>query len=553
MVSLELKRLVVSDFKSKRFTVAQIASRHGVSTTAVYKWVKEDAKDEFGESMGGKVSRLGKISGDIGRAVVELYESGSGITLIGKTVGLSPTAVKKHLEKEGIYKGVEGAKDRMTKLSDKDIDGIINDYCNTDMTVYDISGKYGITESYTRQILWKNNIKAQSKTRKSVLSSPKHQIKDEVIKLYKSGVLSHSDLASKFGVSTRTISRILKEAGIEAVRVKPSVPVTKVLEIKESVMQDMDNGLDLYALAEKYGVQIGVIESITSGAKTSESTVDSKAEQIMAEYNNGLSIKDIAQECRVALSTVYRVLKLNGVNIKEKRAGTEQVVEVTEDVSRIAELHSQGLILKDIAKEADISVYLVKKILEELGLEQNSPSDKHRPCVVELCKQGMSADSIASQVGLSVPTVRKILHEEGLTPSKGDNEVKKRVLKLFNQGMKAPQIASECGISAPTVRKIIATSGQVKDLNERIVELYDGGMEIEQIAQEVGLNRPLVMIELSKAMKAGTLYRPFFPESDISVIKHLASKWTTPDKIASHLGCDENYIRRFLQLPDKKI
>lgn len=552
--SLEFKRVVVDEYKSNRYTVGQIASKHNISTDAVYKWVREDSKGELHEPIEYPIPRERKLSkGQVESIIKEYTEDKIGTRRLADKYDVTASSIVYVLKRAGVYEGEERVANRKSKISSVDVTDIITMYNSTGMNVKDIADVYKVTPHHIRKIMRDNGVDKVVKHRSVDATASKYVLKDKVIAEYSTGVFTHHDLAEKYKVSTRTISRILKEAGIEAVKVKPSVPVTKVLEIKEGVMQDIDSGLDVYALAEKYGVKIGVIESITSGAKTSESTGDCKAEQIMTGYNNGLSIKDIVQECGVALSTVYRVLKLNGVNIKEKRADTQQVDEVTEDVSRIAELHSQGLTLKDIAKEADMSVYLVKKILEELGLEQNNPSDKHRPCVVELCRQGMSVDSIASQVGLSVPTVRKILHEEGLTPSKGDNEVKKRVLELFNQGMKAPQIASECGISAPTVRKIIVTSGQVKDLNERIVELYDGGMEIEQIAQEVGLNRPLVMIELSKAMKAGTLYRPFFPESDISVIKHLASKWTTPDKISSHLGCDENYIRRFLQLPDKKI
>ena len=472
MVSLDLKKLVVSDFNSKRFTVAQIASRHGVSTAAVYKWVREEAEGRLGESMTGKVPRTGKITDDISRNIISMYESGNGITLIGKTIGLSPMSVKKHLEKLGVYKGTDGAKDRMSKLSDKDVDDIIDDYCNTDMAVYDISSKYGITESYVRQILWKNNIEVQHKARKGVLTAPKHKIKDEVIKSYKSGALSHSDLATKYGVSTRTISRILKEAGIEAIGIKPYVPVTKVLEIKEGVIQDIANGLDVYALAEKYGVKIGVIESIASDAVASESTGDSKAERIMTEYNNGSSIKDIVQQCGVALSTVYRVLKQNGVDVKEKREDTVKVVEVNENVARVAELHSQGLMLKDIADKADMPIHKVRKILEELGLELNSPAEKHKELVFSLARAGKSAKDIALEVGISVPTVRKLLDESGISLKDIARERKEEtpvedkkgqrndlVMKCVAEGLTVNEIAEKVGISIPTVRKVLADNG----------------------------------------------------------------------------------------------
>lgn len=495
---------VVSSFDSGRKTVSQITKAFGVSESTVYRWVKLDrqgllhSRGRVGLSKGSR--RKGKLSCDDVNAIVEMYrDNNMGTRVIAQKFGVRQMSIKYILEREGVYKGLRGASERKSKLPPDKFNELTELYTTTHIPLAELASKFGVTEMYIKGFANHYKLRRPSGQKAQRTTSAKYQLSEQVTADYKTGEYTHKVLAEKYGVSTRTISRILDSAGIEAIGGKKLASATEVAGKMDDVVSLADQGKGVFDIAADTGMSVGTVKHILE-------------------------------------------------NNKREKKRAEDTLN-----ARIAELHSQGLILKDIAKEADMSVYLVKKILEELGLEHNSPSDKHRPCVVELCKQGMSADSIASQVGLSVPTVRKILHEEGLTPSKGDNEVKKRVLELFNQGMNAPQIASECGISAPTVRKIIATSGQVKGLNERIVELYDGGMEIEQIAQEVGLNRPLVMIELSKAMKAVTLYRPFFPESDISVIKHLASKWTTPDKIALHLGCDENYIRRFLQLPDKKI
>lgn len=532
----DIRRGVVVSFDSGRKTVSQITNTFGVSESTVYRWVKLDKqgllyhRGRIGLRQGTR--RKGKLSNEDVQTIIKMYEDDNiGTRILAHRFNVSQTAIIYILTREGVYKGAdkvyskETRKQSSSKFDDLTKEAIVRAYRDEGMTITAIAEKYNASRSTIKRTLKASGIKGKSGAQRAINQNGLHYDVNQVIADYDTGLFSHGDLAKVYKVSTRTISRILDSAGIEANPVMRTVSANEVAKVLKDVKADLDAGMSVYEIAKKYSIPMYTVEKIDKG----------KFDNLRVT-RSGETVKNY-----------YTPVKKEPV-INEPETPEDNPLE-----QKVVELHSQGLIIKEIAEKSETSVYHVKRILEKLHLEPNSPSDKHRPCVVELCKQGMSADSIASQVGLSVPTVRKILHEEGLTPSKGDSEVKKRVLELFKQGMKAPQIASECGISAPTVRKIIATSWQVKDLNERIVELYDGGMEIEQIAQEVGLNRPLVMIELSKAMKAGTLYRPFFPESDISVIKYLASKWTTPDKIASHLGCDENYIRRFLQLPDKKI
>ena len=59
--TLEFKKAVVDDFNSERYTVAQIAKRHGVSESAVYKWVQDELAGTLSESMTGKTGRIRKI------------------------------------------------------------------------------------------------------------------------------------------------------------------------------------------------------------------------------------------------------------------------------------------------------------------------------------------------------------------------------------------------------------------------------------------------------------------------------------------------------------
>ena len=165
--TLEFKKAVVDDFNSERYTVAQIAKKHGVSESAVYKWVQDELAGTLAESMTGKTGRIRKITEDKGKVIVEMYTSNYGISVIGKQLGVAPTTVKFFLQKQGLYKGRDGARERQAKLSDSDIEAIIDEYCNSPKNVADIANIYRITESYVRQLLWKQGIERRVRVPRS--------------------------------------------------------------------------------------------------------------------------------------------------------------------------------------------------------------------------------------------------------------------------------------------------------------------------------------------------------------------------------------------------
>lgn len=544
--SLEVKRKVVDDYKSNKYTVAQIISKHGVSEAAIYKWVKEDNAGVLAEPKEIRAPREGKLSKEqVEGIVLEYTTERIGIGRLAVKYRVTPTSIAYILKREGVYAGIEGGKQRRGKLSDSDIQEILNAYITTSKPVQIIADDYGVTRAYVSQILQKHGVEYKPRDRKLNTDNPKYRIKDNVITDYKSGLFSHGDLAKIYKVNSRTISRILDSAGIEANPVMRTVSANEVAKVLKDVKSDLDAGMSVYDIAKKYSIPMYTVEKIDKGSFDN-----------LRVTRSGETVKNY-----------YTPVK------KEPVINEPETPEENPLGQKVVELHSQGLIIKEIAEKAETSVYHVKRILEKLHLEPNSPSDKRRGAVIAFCKQGMSVDMIAEKTELSAPTVRKILHEEGLSVSKGNEEVKAKVLELHQQGLKAPKIALECGISAPTVRKIISeaqvtteqestenvTAQSVEhlensgscDIDVKIAELYDEGMEVEEIAQDLGLSRPMVMFSLRKAMDSMKVHRPFFTDFEITEIKSLAHQWVAPDAISNKLKCHENYVRRFLDLPDK--
>lgn len=400
--SLEFKKAVVDDFNSKRYTVAQIAKRHGVSESAVYKWVQDELAGTLSESMTGKTGRIRKITEDKVKVIVEMYASNYGISVIGKQLGVAPTTVKFFLQKQGLYKGRDGARERQAKLSDSDIEAIIDEYCNSPKNVADIANIYRITESYVRQLLWKQGIGRQSKQRKESVSSTKYKIKDAVIECYQSGLYTHKDIADKYGVSTRTISRILADAGIESDNTVKMATASQIAGVLEDVKGDLKSGVDMYAICDKYNLPLHSVKKIAAG-----------------RYDN----------LRVTRSGEFAVSYYQPVSKKKVEPVVEEPVEVVdESVGKVIELHDKGLKISEMMRELGLTRYAITRILEDNGLDtkrvrvdkpsSGTKSDRVRDDVLAAHNEGLGAADIAARCGVSIPTVRKVLREAGVVPHK---------------------------------------------------------------------------------------------------------------------------------------
>lgn len=552
----DIRRSVVASFDSGRKTVSQITNTFGVSESTVYRWVKLDKqgllyhRGRVGLRQGTR--RKGKLSNEDVQTIIKMYEDDNiGTRILAHRFNVSQSAIIYILTREGVYKGAdkvyskETRKQNSSKFDDLTKEAIVHAYRDEGMTITAIAEKFNTSRVTVGNILKGFGIKNKSGGQKAINQNGLHYDVNQVIADYDTGLFSYGDLAKAYKVSTRTISRILDSAGIEANPVMRTVSANEVAKVLKDVKADLDAGMSVYDIAKKYSIPMYTVEKIDKG----------KFDNLRVT-RSGETVKNY-----------YTPVKKEPV-INEPETPEENPLE-----QKVVELHSQGLIIKEIAEKAETSVYHVKRILEKLHLEPNSPSDKRRGAVIAFCKQGMSVDMIAEKTELSAPTVRKMLQEEGLSVSKGNGEVKAKVLELYQQGLKAPKIALECGISAPTVRKIIseaqvtteqksAENEEVQsvehldksgscDIDVKIAELYDGGMEVEEIAQELGLSRPMVMFSLRKAMDSMKVHRPFFTDFEITEIKSLAHQWVAPDAISNKLKCHENYVRRFLDLPDK--
>lgn len=582
--TLEEKQSAVNDWLSGRYTARQVATSHGIGVSTLEKWTRLHKAGKLNNIQVIHAGPPRKVTDDSLAVAVELYNKGHGIRIIAEHIGVSPDAVKRNLVRIGVYQGAErtkSTKGRKDKFSDDTKRSILTDYTDGNMTIAKLAEKYGASAPTITKILESFGVHHESTGRKGLSQDGTRYDTDQVIADYNTGLFSHGDLAKVFKVSTRTISRILDGAGIKADNSMKTVSADEVAKVIDEVKADIDEGMDVYTCAKKHSIPMHTVEKILDG-RYNRLKVTRRGETVVNYYT------PVKKEVRTEV-VMTPDEKDSDNNDSEKKC-------------RVAELHSQGLVLREIAIESGLTPYHVSKILDELGLELNTPADKHKDMVASLAKEGKSAKDIALEVGISVPTVRKLLDESGISlkdiarERKEDTPVEDKkgqrndlVMKCVAEGLTVNEIAEKVGISIPTVRKVLADNGvelhrgkpvlqgsvekcdettvirpekceaEHKKSNDgvdvvkaRIVELYEYGREIADIAKELYLNVPIVSIEVNKAMKEGRLHRPFFTEHEKAIIKDMCNQWITPDKIAEKIGCDENMMRRYLQLPEKK-
>ena len=379
--TLEFKKSVVDAFNSDKHTVAQVASIYGVSQATIYKWATEFSKGVLRESHRGNFTP--RVNGLDYERIKEMYMSGEGIRSISMALNITPTTVKYHLKKLGVYGRNGDSYRNHRKLSHGDLKDIENLYMSSDLTVREIAEKYGVTGGYIFFLMNERGVKRPEHLVSCKRGRPgkRHGISDSVISDYETGLYTHKNLSRKYGVSTRTISIILSAAGLKAIGMIPHTPSHIVAQLRGGVLASLAEGKTVYEVAELHKIPVDTVERIAGGGKESEDSVP---------------------ETPVGL----------GDGVEDK----------------VVSLHEGGRKMTEIAEELGLTAYTVRKVLVEHGLDtkrvhvdkpsSGTKSDRVRDDVLAAHNDGLGAADIAARCGVSIPTVRKVLREAGVVPHK---------------------------------------------------------------------------------------------------------------------------------------
>ena len=231
------------------------------------------------------------------KEIISDYESGMPPTKIGEKYGVGKNTILRRLRENGV-------KIRPNKIK-LPIKEIISEY-ESGMTTYQLADKYGVGKNTIRERLRENGVKLRPSRNMKRIDLPM----EEIISYYQSGS-TPKQLADKYGVSEGTIRHRLKKNGV---KLRPPRIINLPME---EIISEYESGMNAYQLADKYGVTSSTIRSRLreNGVKIrpprNVKRIDLPMEEIISEYQSGMTLTQLAEKYGVSITTIYKRLKKN--------------------------------------------------------------------------------------------------------------------------------------------------------------------------------------------------------------------------------------------------
>ena len=272
-----------------------------------------------------------------------------------------------------------------------------------------------------------------------------------------------------------------------------------------------------------------------------------RRERIISLYNNEMKIKDIAESEGVSTTTITRDITqlVKAGKVKRKKPFKEKrYQEMEERRERIIPLYDNGMSIKDIAESEGVSMPTIANDIEQLMKagrvkkqetfkeKQHQEIEERRERIISLYNKGMRIKDIAEIEGVLIPTISKdikrLLKAGKVKKRKTLNEKqhqemeerRERIIPLYDNGMSIKDIAESEGVSMTTIANDIEQlmkAGRVKkqgtlkekhyqeieERRERIISLYNKGMRIKDIAESEGVSITTITRDITQLVKAG--------------------------------------------------
>ena len=130
---------------------------------------------------------------------------------------------------------------------------------------------------------------------------------EEIISYYQSG-MTLIQLAEKYGVSKSTVRERLKE---NEVKIRSSRSMKRIDLPIEEIISEYQSGLSINKLADKYGVNFNTIwrRIKENGVKIRSNKINLPVEEIISEYQAGMNIYLLADKYGVGKDVIYKRLR----------------------------------------------------------------------------------------------------------------------------------------------------------------------------------------------------------------------------------------------------
>lgn len=288
------------------------------------------------------------LTNEQAKEVRALYAQGVRTVEIAERYGVSrPTVLNAVPEEErrprGPWKPLAKAEEVVAKY-------------RSGQTIVALAEAYGVDTTKIRRILIDAGVE-----RRPAKQPPLDLPAKEIAAAYRSGETIRA-LAATYGLSDGPVRRVLAEQGVEmrSTGYAPSLSS----EQKEKARRLREQGASTAELAERFGVSRGVMKETVRGIRGS--AVGAKSRQtdaeIVAAYEGGASLKELARQNGMAKLTVSEVLKAAGVTLRGRGGPRKDLPE-----REILERANSGERLTDLAKAYGITDPTLRRVLREGG------------------------------------------------------------------------------------------------------------------------------------------------------------------------------------------
>ena len=187
---------IINDYNDG-MTIIDICIKYDISSVILYKILRYN----------NITTKTTKLTKEQEQEIIQMYLNGYRTRDITKKYHISEPKLQKILDIYNIPKRRDNS--YRYKITDKKIiNGIINDYSNTDMLVTEICEKYDMSKTTLQGILRRNKVPNRKSMKKN------NCIDDNVINDYLNNVAT-KNICNKYNISTSNFYRILKRNNIK--------------------------------------------------------------------------------------------------------------------------------------------------------------------------------------------------------------------------------------------------------------------------------------------------------------------------------------------------
>lgn len=270
--------------------------------------------------------------------------------------------------------------------------------------------------------------------------------KDDIIADYLNPSIKISEICKKYGISSRTITKIVYEAGVPN-RLQKVSEANK----KNRMYKLLLNGRSVKEIASEYSLPSGEVRTIIA---------QERKRRILSDYKKGLPIAEIGQRNKVNPSYIYYVIRTSGAEIRtSKRVNISADLSSTDTERLIKDYRNEEMNVTDIYKKYKISSTVLQKILAENGVPTRR---QHKECDPFELADALAKEYSTTLKNLSYYTkkyniprseAKRAIEQSGAEQKR--NALLNKAIKKYRKGGNVNEIASSLGISRTSFYRLL--------------------------------------------------------------------------------------------------